>query len=334
MAKEGLGPRTLPANVRVLPEPGNRPGINQDPKSNEFIRERLCSVVRQVGEKVLGYRGPISDTGVSLGHDLSTIDEFARSAVNNALEAAFPNQHYIGRFELRPVGIRPYEDKPQSKVEFYAAVDEIDGTTNTKRELANLRDGDTPHPQAATCIAICRDATLGSIQVGAVYTYDSCDTYSSFRAGPAFFTFKNDILLRECDYSQILGDSKARLLLAAYSNSNTQEEERWKNVLKSNIAPTYEGCRASAVDVINIIRGRSDAYIDARALWGEQSGARLQAYDIAAVIPIALGLGYSVSNVNGGSWQGYKVNDAIPLVISRSARLHERILEAIRPLLS
>lgn len=321
------------SKVRLISE-HKRPDVRLEGRENERIRERLCCVVKKAGEKVLDYKGPISDTGTSHGHDLSIIDEYARSIINNALEEAFPNKHYVGRFELRPVGVRPYEEeKPSGKVEFYAAVDEIDGTTNTKRELANLKYGDVPRPQAATCIAICRSKELGSVQVGAAYTYDTRDTYSAFRAGDSFFSFKNDILLRESDYSQILGDSKPRLLLAAYSNLNTSQEEKWKSALKRNIGPTYEGCRASSIDIINIIRGRSDAYIDGRALWGERNGAMLQAYDIAAVIPIALGLGFSVSDVYGEPWQKYKINDSIPLVISRSQRLHEEILKTINPLL-
>lgn len=157
-----------------------------------------------------------------------------------------------------------------------------------------MKSGDIPQPQSATCIAISKDLTLGGIQAAAVFTFDTHDVYSVVRARDSFFSFKNEILLRESDYTQAFGDT---------------------------------------IDAINIIRGRSDAYIDPRAFWGEQSGAGLQTYDVAAVIPIVLGLGFTVSDIYGKSWQKYGLNDPIPLVISRSKRLHGEILDAVKPLM-
>lgn len=319
-----------PAKIRILPQ-RNHTGPSES-KENSYIRDRICYVVKKSGELILSYTGDVRDTGTSRGHELSTIDDFARNIVGNALAEVFPDKHYIGSFELRQVGVRPYGEKPATRADFYAVVDEIDGTTNTKRELANLKPGDIPRPQAGTSIAVCRKNDLGSVLASAVYTFDRRDTYSAFKADGSFFSYKDDLMLRESDYGDIKGDSKARLLLAAYSNLNTEEEARWKFVLKQKVGPTYEGCRASSIDIINIIRGLSDAYVDGRAVWGE-SGAKLQAYDVAAVIPIAVGLGFSVSDVYGEPWQKYKINDTISLVIARSAKLHGEILNAIAPLL-
>lgn len=326
MTKE-QGPIPPAALLRLIPEPSGRPEV----KDNEIVREKLCTVVKRAGEVILAYRGPICDTGQHDGHELSTIDEFARTVVNNALDQVFPDLDCIRRYELRPVSIRPYvRENLTRRRNFF--IDEIDGTTNLKRELANLKPGDIPQPQSATCIAISKDSTLGGIQAAAVFTFDTHDVYSVVRARDSFLSFKNELLLRESDYAQALGDTMDRVLLVGYSNRSREEKGRWENALWGNTTRVYEGCRASSIDVVNIIRGRSDAYIDPRALWGEQSGARLQTYDVAAVVPIALGLGFTVSDIYGKSWQKYGLNDPIPLVISRSEKLHEEILKAIKPL--
>lgn len=324
----------LPPNVRVLAE---KPISKNETRENEIIREQLSSVVKKSGEAVLAYRGPISDTGEHFGHELSTIDEYARSIVNKYLDELLPDIHGIRRFELRPVDIRALADHEHGDAKgnrrLVYIIDEIDGTTNTKRELANLKDGDVPKPQASTSIAVCKGKSIGSVQVGAIFTFDTGDVYSAFNTNNTYLSFKNDKLIRPSEHGSILGDSVPRVIVAGYSNTNRFEKAKWESALFDRGIRVYEGCRSSSVDIINIIRGRFDAYIDARALWGHGSGARLQAYDISASIPIALGAGFSVSDCDGNAWEKYNLNDSIPLVVSRSTSLHEKIIESVEPLL-
>lgn len=98
---------SLPPNVHLLAE---KPISKNETKENEIIREQLSSVVKKSGQAILAYRGPISDTGEHFGHELSTIDEYARSIVNKYLDELLPNIHGIRRFELRPVDIRALDD--------------------------------------------------------------------------------------------------------------------------------------------------------------------------------------------------------------------------------
>lgn len=171
------------------------------------------------------------------------------------------------------------------------------------------------------------------MQVGAIYTFDTSDVYSAFLTSNTFLSFKNDKLIRPSEHGKILGDSVPRVIVAGYSNKNRFEKAKWETALFEKDIRVYEGCRSSSVDIINMIRGRFDAYVDARALWGKNSGAKLQAYDISASIPIALGAGFSVTDCDGNSWEKYNLNDAIPLVVSRSKTLHQNILQAVEPLL-
>lgn len=322
----------LPPNVHFLAEKASRNEILE----NEIIREQLASVVKKSGQAILAYRGPISDTGEHFGHELSTIDEYARSIVIKYLDELLPNIDGIRRFELRPVDIKALDSDEHREQKgarrLVLIIDEIDGTANTKRELANLREGDIPLPQASTSIGVCKGKNIGSVQVGAIYTFDTGEVFSALRTGSTFLTFKNDRLIRSSEHTEIYGDSVARIIIAGYSNSNRFEKAKWESAVYQTGIKPYEGSRSSSIDVINIIRGRFDAYVDARALWGADSGAKLQAYDISASIPIALGAGFTVSDCDGNSWGKYNLNDSIPLVVSRSKTLHRRILSAVEPL--
>lgn len=320
---------------------GHEPALHLEIQKLESMRERLSNVVIQAGESILSYRGPIIDTGTHHGHEQSTIDNHARSVVNNLLDQAFPDIEGIRRFEDRPINIKLLSSHAHDHTDnnahtsFVFIIDEVDGTTNTKRVLANLKEGETPRPDAATSIAICSDEKLGSLQVSAIYTFDSKDCFSAMRVGNGFIAFRNDRILRQTEYGEALGDSASRIIVAGYSNNNRLEKGKWEDQLYNTAKlRVYEGCRASTIDIIKIIRGEYDAYVDPRALWGKESGAKLQAYDISGAIGIALGAGFEVSDVYGNSWTQYDLNSEIPIVISRSKQLHAKILKVIEPLLS
>lgn len=311
---------------------------SQELREFELIRILLCDVVRKAGEHILSYRGLVYDTGVQYGHEASNIDDYATSVVSTLLDEMYENVDGIRRFEHRQVDItvkNKTDVRPSGKLVFI--IDEIDGTTNTKRVLSNLQPFSAePHPQAGTSIAICTGENLDTLRTGAIYTFDTGETFSAQRvAEDYFFAFRNGIKINFEDrqFENAKGDSVNRIMVIGYSNKNRLEKGRWEDKLHNKAKfRVYEGCRASSIDVINMTRGNFDAYVDARALWGEKSGAMLQAYDISAAIAIAKGYGFIVTDVFGEPYQKYGLNDAIPIVISRSQMIHEKILETIRPL--
>jgi fructose-1,6-bisphosphatase/inositol monophosphatase family enzyme len=323
------------------------PGLEEASKKEtvelEIIREGMCNIAREGAEGILNFSGKIIDTEVKYGHEQSSIDDFARSTMITLLDRWFPHMEGTRRFENMPYNFRILReandnDLVEKNKKYVLILDEIDGTTNCKRELANRRDNEIPTPHSATCIAVCKNPSVDSAVVGVIHTFDTRDTYSAFRTGNAFFSFKNDKIVRTRDYQDIKGDTATRIIVAGYSNKNRIEKGKWEDALyntphnKGGLR-VYEGCRASSMDIINIIRGQYDAYVDPRALWGKQSGAMLQTYDIAAAIPIARGYGFEVSDVYGNQLTAYKLNDSIPIVISRSKELHKKILDTISPLL-
>lgn len=63
----------------------------------------LEKVVKEAGERILTQRGTrIADTQQYKGHESSTIDDFAREKVHDALERYLPDFEGTIRFELRP----------------------------------------------------------------------------------------------------------------------------------------------------------------------------------------------------------------------------------------
>jgi fructose-1,6-bisphosphatase/inositol monophosphatase family enzyme len=306
----------------------------------ESIREGMCNVAREGAEKILNFNGQILDTEIKYGHEQSSIDEFARSTIVTLLDKEFPNIEGTRRFEHMPYDfkiLREANNKDESaekNKKYVLILDEIDGTTNCKRELANRQGNEIPTPHSATCIAVCKNSSIGSVVVGVIHTFDTREDYSAFRTGDAFFSFKNEKIIRAKEHQQIKGDTATRIIVAGYSNKNRIEKGKWEDALyNKGKLRVYEGCRASSMDIINIIRGQYDAYVDPRALWGSQFGSMLQAYDIAAAVPIARGYGFEVSDVYGKPLNGYNLNDPIPIVIARSKELHKKILDTISPLL-
>lgn len=294
------------------------------------IKDNLEQVVELSGEDILSFTGQILDETPIRGHESSTIDRYARSRIEHYLNIFLPEIEGARRFELLPyeISLMTEQDAEERPREYYLIIDELDGTTNTKRALAsnlNFR------AQASVSIGFSLTERLGDLRVSAVYDIARQETFSSIKIGN-FLSFIGDTLIRPKQVEDIHGDSDARILVIGYSNKRRLEKGQLEDELvKKGKFRVYDGCRSSSIDVLNVIRGLYDAYIDPRAIWGRDSGAVLEAYDIAGVIPIALGSGMVVSDIYGESWEKYGGRDAIHLIISRP-EVHDEIIEIISPL--
>lgn len=293
----------------------------------------LSRVVRESGQEILTQRGTtISDTQQYKGHESSTIDIFAREKVQAALERHLPEFEGIIRFELRPFTKTLIETEEHKHL--VLIIDEIEGTTNTKRCLASVFEY---RPLALVSIALSLSRSLKDLVIGVVYTFDQDEVFSAFRTENDFLAFRDQKLISSEEIVHTRGDSKKRVLVIGYSNSYRILKGELEQALYNEGFRVYGGCRASGMDAINLLRNSADAYIDLRAYWstknnaGEEQEAMLEVYDIAGVIPIAEGCDLKVTDAEGNSWQDYSLLDTIPLIISRPD-IHQTILETIRPL--
>jgi len=293
----------------------------------------LEKIARETGQKVLCCKKmEISDTHEYKGHESSTVDAYAREKMQSAIDTYLPDFEGIIRFELRPFS-RSFLEKKDQKQPMVLIIDEIDGTTNTKRCLAANLDY---RPVAGVSIALSLSELLKDLVVGVFYTLDSGETFSSFRMEKEFLSFRNNVLMDPSEIAQRRGDSKKRILVVGYSNSHRKKKGEVEQALFDDKFTVYDGCRASSMDIINIIRNAYDAYIDLRTYWstrnekGEEKEAMLQVYDVAGVIPVVEGCGLVATDALGEPWERYGLDDSIPLVIARPD-IHSDILRVIKP---
>lgn len=293
----------------------------------------LEKVVMEAGEAILTQRGvKIFDTIDYKGHESSSIDNFAREKVQAALDRHLPELEGIVRFELRPFSKTLIEAEEHQRL--VLIVDEIEGTTNTKRCLAAALEY---RPMAIVSLALSTSESLKDIVLGAVYTLDQGEVFSAIRiADDNFLAFRNSQVIQPCSVVETRGDSRKRILVVGYSNSHRLEKGEVEQALYDKKLKVYDGCRASGMDIINLLRNATDAYIDLRHYWstknekGQEKEAMLQIYDIAGVIPIAEGFGMKVTDAEGKSWREYKLEDTIPLIIARPD-VHQLIIDTVKP---
>ncbi len=295
-----------------------------------FASERI---VKESGEEILAQRGTkIFDTADYKGHESSNIDTYARERVQAALDRHLPELEGIVRFELRPFSKTLIEtDEHQPLV---LIIDEIEGTTNTKRCLAAALE----HlPLALVSLALSASESLKDLVLGAVYTFDQGEVFSALCVSDDnFLTFRNGQVIQTSSVASTKGDSRKRILVVGYSNSHRVKKGGVEQALYNKKMKVYDGCRASGMDIINLLRNGTDAYIDLRRYWstkdeqGEEKEAMLQVYDIAGAIPIAEGCGMKVTDAEGRSWREYNLGDTIPLVVARPD-IHQLILDTIKP---
>ncbi|HOK35074.1 MAG TPA: inositol monophosphatase family protein [Candidatus Pacearchaeota archaeon] len=293
----------------------------------------LEKIVRKTGEDILTQRGAkIFDTLDYKGHESSVIDNFARERMQAAIDSYLPELEGIVRFELRPFTKTLLETEEHQNL--VLIIDEIEGTTNAKRCLAAAFEY---QPLAIVSTALSLSENLKDLILSAIYTLDQGEVFSAINISDNdFLAFHNNRIISPSSIVLTQGDSRKRILVVGYSNSHRLQKGEVEQALYDKKLKVYDGCRASGMDIINLIRNSVDAYIDLRHYWstkdekGEEKEAMLQIYDVAGVIPIAEGCGLKVTDAEGKSWREYNLNDTIPLVISRPD-IHQLILDTIKP---
>ncbi len=300
----------------------------------------LEAVVREVGERILEYKGPVQDTRHIRGHEESTLDILAYEWMQGALEThlgRFPEEErFVGEYlfelhELKDVASK----KSGRRARGVFRIDEIDGTTNAKRRIASVLNY---APISAVSIALSKNAGMGSILLGTVYDMHNRATFSGMKVDEGFMSFCDGKTLDPMDFVDKRGDSCTRIMVVGYSNTERIKKGEIEQALvdadkNRKQFRIYDGCRSSAIDTLNILRNQFDAYIDARALW-PGSGAMLRPYDIAGVIPIARGCGLEISDIFGNSIDKYRGrNNPLTIIIARKG-LKDKFVEILKPVIA
>ena len=254
--------------------------------------------------------------------------------MQTALERHLPYFEGILRFELRPYQKTLLEIKEHMPL--VLIIDELDGTTNTKRCLASCLDF---APLATISLALSLSESLEGLVIGAVYALDQREVFSAIRVEQdQFLAFHNRCRMLPTEFTHTRGDSQRRIMVIGYSNSHRREKGELEQLLYDAGFRIYEGCRASSVDILNMLRNAFDAYVDLRRFWstkvgGEEKEAMLQVYDVAGVVPVAEGCGLVVTDAEGRPWKKYSFDETISLVVARPD-IHAKIINIIAPLVA
>lgn len=292
----------------------------------------LEKVIKKIGEEIINPRGTkIFDTVDYKKHESSSIDIFARERMQIALDRHLPELKGIVRFELKPYRKTLIETEKQP---FVLIINEIEETTNTKCCLVAALEY---RPLGLISLALSTNKSLKDLVLSAVYTFDQGEVFSALCVSDDdFLTFRNGQVISPATVVSTQGDSHKRILVIGYSNSHRLKKGEVEQVLYDKGFKVYDGCHASGMDVISLLRNATDAYVDLRHYWstkdrlGQEKEAMLQAYDIAGVISIAEGCKIKVTDAEGRSWREYNLEDTIPLIIAKPD-IHQLILDTIKP---
>ncbi len=297
----------------------------------------LEDVARTAGRKILEYRGAVGDTEHRHGSEESNIDIFAFETVLGALEERMrrlpEKDRFVGKYLFESHEFQDLKGKTGS-VKGYLRIDEIDGTTNAKRRAASKF---SYAPLSAVSMALSEDLSLSSIVLGTLFDMYEQSAWSGMRVEGSYMAFHNGTVLNPKDFAEPHGDSCMRIMVAGYCHTQRGKKAQIEQAIvdadkNKKFYRVYEGCRATAQDVLNIIRNQSDAYIDPRALW-PGNGAMLYPYDVAGVIPIALGCGLEVSDIHGNPLDMYKSNnDPLTLIVARKG-MKDKFVEMLKPVI-
>lgn len=296
----------------------------------------LEEVVADVAGRILSYNGTIVDTKLVRGHEESSIDRLAYEWMLGSLEEKFSRFHKNDRFrgkylfelhELQDIDNGHSEEENGGKR--VLRIDEIDGTTNTKRCKTSVLGYS---PLATVSVALCDNEAMDSILLGVVYDMHNGNVFSGVQVDGGYLAFCDRVLLDPKDFVDKKGDSNFRVMVVGYSN----RERRRKGDIEQAIVDAdpgikvYDGSRATTVDILSILRNQYDAYVDPRGLWPPESGAMLHPYDVAGVIPIALGCGLEISDIHGRQIETQGKDDAVLTLIVARKGLRDRLVEALK----
>lgn len=302
----------------------------------------LENVAKAVAKKLSDYNGKVYDTLHKRGHEESNLDikayEWMTGSLEDEMRLLDDEKKFRGQMLYELKEIQEIENKKKKGVSGVMIIDEIDGTTNTKRAKGSIFEYD---PRACISISLCDNKNLDSILMGVVHDLHNNNTYSAVKFlendPKSFLAFRDKMLLDPNDFNEKKGDSCYRIMVVGYSNTERKKKSDIElaiiNIDKEQKEyRVYDGSRSSANDILNIINNQYDAYVDPRALWGKEKGALLEPYDVAGVIPIAYGCGLEVSDIFGKPIENYVQGEPLTLIISRKG-LNDKIVEALKPLL-
>lgn len=289
----------------------------------------LCKVVERTGKRVLDMKpGAIHDTASEHGHQFSTVDDEANSALRRSISTTMSG--FAGDIIEEADGRRAVSKKLKYPI---LVCDAVEGSTNTKRALAAEIPGRPIF--GGTSVMVLEEEGLFSIVACAVYDFTSRSVYSAVRTEPgSFLAFLNRELIPQAKVQEARGDSQWYVVVPGYSHGNIQARCEVEEAIRRAGGWPTGGCRSSLQDLLNIVCNQVDGYVDLRALFSggtKSSDEVLHPWDVGGILPVLDGLGFTITDEKGEGWQKRQFGEPLTLIAARPS-LAQRVLEAVQGL--
>ncbi|MFH1354297.1 MAG: hypothetical protein ABIH36_03325 [bacterium] len=289
----------------------------------------LCRVARKTGDHVLSMGADdIHDTENVHGHQYSTADDVAASALRRVISEVMPD--FTSDVVEEADGRRATGRELKYPI---MVCDALEGSTNTKRALASKNRGRPIF--GGTSAMVLERAELSSIVACAVYDFASKSVYSAVRTEPgSFLAFLNRELIPQAEVQEARGDSQWYAVVPGYSHGNVKARCEVEEAIQAAGGRTTGGCRSSLQDLLDMVSNQVDAYVDLRALFSggtEGSDEVLHPWDVGGALPVLDGLGFTITDENGVGWQKRCFGEPLTLIAARPS-LAKKVLEAVQTL--
>lgn len=307
------------AGIRVMSQPAR---LN--------YMSALCLAVAAAGKRLAEMEpSRITDTVQCSGHQFSTLDEQGKLILRQEIERYLGSicEAFMEESDIQ-LGV--------SEASGYPLVigDAVEGSTNAKRSLSSVLGQKLRRPiLAGTSAMLLEGPKMSTTIATAFYDWASGDVISSVRAEVGFFiAFINNEVVFPKDAAVPPRDSQEYAIVPGYSHTNVRNRgEALEKLLAAGIRTDGE-TRSSAQDLLQVLIGQADAYVDVRELFTRTKEDRdqvLRAWDVGALLPVLDALGFITTNQHGQSWQEKSFGDSLTLIVARSPELWKKIRTAI-----
>jgi|GEM_PF-2629536 fructose-1,6-bisphosphatase/inositol monophosphatase family enzyme len=310
-----------------MPQPPN--SMTQEDRTECMMK--LCEVATKTGQAMLDDPPVrITDTVQKDGHQFSTVDDAAKSKMRQNAQA-YLSGYYEQILEESDITVGKIDDN--SVIYRLLVADAVEGSTNAKRGLGNI--GKRPI-LAGTSLMLLEGPKMSSIAATAFFDWSTGHCYSSVRGEPgSFIAFMDGQLMTPSSIPKKTCDSQIYVAVPGYSHTNITQRAMVETALLENGIRAVGGTRSSAQDLLDLLWGQTEAYVDLRPAFSQSTSNRdevLRAWDVGALLPLLEALGFIVSDNKQTSWQENRFSDSLVLIAARTADLWQQILEIINGL--
>ena len=306
---------------------------------NLDTRIALENIVSDVGSGLMSYLYQIRHSNRNIGE---LVDSYAYTKTREQLDVHLPE--FSGVLVSEYKGAEPIQGR--GDVSGIAVLDEVDGTRACKRKVMNGLITENLGPSSSIVLGICKEDNLGSVFAGAVYFMRSGIVLSGALEGDSYRAYciepgKKSVIDPKHFDGKNRADDEYTIMVIDYSSNMQKEIGEIKSAImkhsdEENTFKTYGGTHPTTVDIGEeiILTQKRDAYVDPRAMWGEEKGTMLYTHDIVGLLPVIWGAGLETSDIHGNPIEDFPVTGDRPLtlIVARNG-LKDKIVEAIAPVI-